>query len=524
MNTVLSVLNLSKKELETELDDLRKQMKKAPNDQLRNRIATLEKQHGSIVAKIATVSQAQFTVDEGMKNLGMKSNSDLVNNHVSKFIKNIKADQPENKQFNTNHYNAIVVMDAQTRKKLFGTDDIETIKKQKINDVNSKIYNYYHDVNEDDFFSFNLFNPTNNEKLTKASTWLKENLYDNSYDMTYEASVGASSYGLMPTYVHGGVPINPLRDLRNNVSFNTDKYMQRSNQNIMTEQTELFSTDPTKGNFALNSLRSAYADALHTNPQGFVDKDFNQATIKLKNQKFKDSENKEAFADLSQTKPEDIAIAKKPIHGVMYMQVRLRDRKGNLLFESDGTPATQWVVPEQQTKWNGNVKTVALENINGLLQRVVSKKANYDKATLSGNLSMNERLQYFDTDNENYLNYLSQLSGVNHVIGWQQNGLHSVKQGGALYMPDGTGNYYAIARGYYNNGVWTPSSQWAMYSAKPDANGNIVIDPNQKEPYTLVAPSLGTKLGVYAPNHTRYFNSPEELANAIEFTNQFEIK
>lgn len=502
----ISGLKQSKTEIEGKIDELEKQYKLTPNDNLRNQIATLKKEHGQVIAKISTLNDAQFKIDEKMKKVGMQTNKSIVSNEIIDRISLLDNASPTSTmgQFNGYHYALLVNLTEKERKDKFGTSNIEEIKKKPMKDVNKKLYDLYSysftdilDPNKQSTFK------TVNDRISKVTEWTSENLYDDAYNIstTFVSTLSPP------------VEIPSFEALRKKVEDNSDLYVKKTNDHIMTEQTEFLATDPTKGNQALNALRTAYANALHTNPQGFVDIHKRKVTGELSEKNYINAKKESTNADLSQTKPEDITVAKKAIDGVMYMQVRLRDAAGNLLYESNGEPATTWVVPEQQTLWNSNVKQAAIENINALTKRVMDKKANYDQATMNGELSMDERLQYFEGDNKSYINHLTQLASVNHLVDWQSTGLHRVKKGSNIYIADGTGGHYAIHR--------TQTGQWSIYGVTYDKEKNPVIN-TIIEPYELINPHLGVKVGAYKPTKSRYFNSPEELATALEFTRQFE--
>jgi hypothetical protein len=520
MTKILTDLNKNRKDIEDKLNELNRDYNKTKNPVLMNEIVTLKAQLNKTVARINTVSQAQFKIDKQMEEQGMNTNSSLVTKHIGNFINILnKPGYTGVTTFNSNHYALIAPMNSEERKKLFGTDDIEKIKKQNITDINKKLHQTY---------NYNFADPASyakiSERIQKAVDWTSDNLYDESYDIPYTYELNTF---LSPEWGGGTTQsVNPFEQLRNQIQQNSDEYVRKSNQAIfITPQAEFLHTDPEKGNAAMVTFIKSLAPAFTQNPHSFKNSLGNQITLELDKKVFYKGDGKTVGkADLRAVKPGDISIPKEPLNGSMYGQVPLRDSEGNLLFEKNTkgvlVPATTWFVPDNEANWNSALLTMGLENMNATITRVSRNAANYGKDNLI-NLNNNERMQYFETDNNAYINHLSQVAAVNYVTTWQQAAKgNSIAKGKVVFLPDSKGGYYAIARGFYDNGVWKESEQYGLYGARENEKGELEID---KKPTELYQPHLGVRIGVMKPETKLLFNSLNELGQAVQFFNSFEI-
>jgi hypothetical protein len=520
---VIGGLREQKRELESKLNDL---LKAGVNDpQTANEVAKLKREHGQITASLSSFSDAQFKADEGMKKLGMNSNTGIINDHVYSFVNNLNnPNLDENKSFNSNHYALIVAMTPDERKKSFGTDDIEKIKDKNIQEVNIALnsqYGYNLDITD----PFKITQRA--EKLGKVTEWVSDNLYDDAFDIGYTSFLGAGMGSAIAT-------TKPFEKLRTQVTTNSNNYVKRSNQDIYSQQTEFYHTDPTKGgNLPINFMTANYANALGTNPQGFRGQDNKEATILLKDRKFtsKDAttgkKTTEVKADLSKVKPEDIATPQRPLDGIFWMQVRLRDQAGNPLFEANGDAATEWVVPENQVEWESQIKRGAIDNLNGLLGNIKSGLSEYDKTRLN-NISGQDRNDYLNTQNQSYLNYIGTVASTNFLADWQRvNKVDQLKPGQTTFVATGDVNnpYYAISRsknGQYgihgygkattDDGKTPLKEAGKIYTNEAGELELVPGNPNQ-----LLIPNVRGEFGADTGN-SFYFNSPYELARALQFT------
>lgn len=496
LTEAMNGLKSNKTELEKKINQLKADHQaaldsgnKALASSINNELATLNRQYQETNSKIATLNNAQFELDEKMKEAGFSGNKEIVYDYLGFFINNLPLGSfqgfSDSKQFNTKHYALIASLNEIERKTKFGTADIEEIKKKPISEINKVLYETYKGGGK-------YFHP----RLRNATDWMSEKLYDDSY-LINETQEGFN-----------------IKYLRSKIENNTNHYFKKSNSDLfLTEQTEFFSTPFDKGNVSLNRVRSSYANALANNPHGFKTYENEQADKALNGKVFYDKDNKEVRVDLSKTKPEDIGIARKSMNGIMYMQVRLRDRAGEVIYERDGTPATEWVVSNNPTAWESDVRQLALENISALTQRVANGSSNFSEDKLR--LNPNAYNEYLKDENQHFLNHLGQLASVNYLSDWQRNGAHTLKKGDAIFLPDGDGQYYAIAR--------EKSGQWAMYSAVENPSGELQINTKQG-PIELPVPSLGGYMGYSGSGTTYYFNSADELAKAVQFINLYPVK
>ncbi len=515
MTKVLTDLNKDRKDIEGELNQLNADYNKTKNEAIMNKIVTLKAKLGQTIARINSVSQAQFKIDNQMKELGMTTNSEIVSNHLSDFVKGLGVPTSQfsyfypywqNRKFNSNHYSLVAALTSEERKRIFKTDDIEQIKKMDITDVNLYLHTYYH-------------NP-NSAAFKRAVQWTSDNLHDEAYDIPYQ-TVREDASGMDIERID----ILPFKALRDKVERNSDKYIQKSNQGIViTPQAEFFYTDPEKGNAPMVDFMRSLLPTFQSNPAAFKNSLGKQITLELPKTKYYTSDGKEAVADLRTVQPGDISIPKEPLDGIMYGQIPLRDGAGKLLYEKDRQgkliPATTWFVPDNQSNWNSNLSAMGLANMNSTITRVKAGITSQGNDKLA-NLNDNERMQYFETDNNNYINHLSQVAAVEYVTTWQTAGLTNLRRGEKTYLPDGKGGYYAIARGYYNDGKWIASDQYGLYGTSTNEKGELQIDT---QPRPLIKPHLGTAIGVIKPQSGLLFNSLNELGQAVQFTNTYQIK
>jgi hypothetical protein len=515
MTKVLTDLNKEKKDIENRLNELNANFKKTQNPALMNEIQTLKSKLGTTVSRINTVSQAQFKIDNQMKQLGMTTNSEIVSNHLADFVKTLDVPTSkysyfypywQNRKFNSNHYSLVAALNSEERKRLFKTDDIEQIKKMDIVDVNLHLHAHYKNANS--------------EAFKRAVQWTSDNLHDEVYDIPYQ-TVGEDESGMDVKRTD----ILPFKALRDKVEQNSDKYIQKSNQGIvLTQQSEVFQTDPEKGNAPMVDFMRSLAPAFKNNPQSFKNSLGKQITLELAKTKYYKSDGKEAVADLRAVKPGDINIPKEPLDGVMYGQIPLRDAEGNLLYEKNRQnqliPATTWFTPDNEAQWNSSISAMGLANMNSTITRVRNGITSQGKDKLL-NLNDNERMQYFETDNNHYINHLSQVAAVEYVTTWQTAGAGRMGSGNKIFLPDGKGGHYAIARGYYDNGKWIPTAQYGLYGTSTNEKGELQIDMQARP---LYKPHLGVAIGVMNPQSGLLFNSLNELGQAVQFTNSYQIK